>query len=473
MRSVRVAHRAGWIAGLLLWAGAALAQTPPAQTPPAGQGAAPAAQANPTPGATSAQPTPAPTGLWERSNLFGDLGGLRSLLDAHGIEFGLTDTDEVLGNPTGGTNQGAIYEGALEMSLGVDLGKAIGLQGGIFNVSAWQIRGHGLSLNNVDNLQTISSIEALPSTRLFELWYQQAFFNGKFDIRVGELAADQEFMISTYGTLFVNSGFGFPTLPAVVLPAGGPAYPLATPGVRFRLVPTPTTTALLGVFNGNPAPGIGNPQIINSSGINFPLNGGLFVIGEVQHSINQGDNAKGLPGTYKLGAWYNSNAFANQALPASTTPGVVPPGAFRGDWSVYAVADQLVFRPAGATDGGLGVFARAMGAPGDRSEVEVFVDGGLSYKGLFGRASDTAGIGFGWAKISGTLSAADKAAGLPPQTAETVIELTYQVQVAPWWVVQPDFQYVFNPSGGILNPNGSGQKVGSAAILGLRTTVTF
>lgn len=475
-KSVRGAPWAGWLAGLLLCAEAALAQTPPAQTPPAGQEAAPASPANPTPGAASGAPssTPAATGLWERSNLLGDIGGLRPLLDAHGIEFGLTDTDEVLGNPTGGIKQGAIYEGALEMSLGVDLGKAIGLQGGIFNVSAWQIRGHGLSLNNIDNLETVSSIEALPSTRLFELWYQQSFLGGKFDIRVGELAADQEFMISSYATLFVNSSFGFPTLPAVDLPAGGPAYPLATPGVRLRFVPTQTTTALLGVFNGNPAPGSGNPQIINSSGTNFPLNGGVFVIGEVQHSTNQGDNATGLPGTYKLGAWYNSNAFPNLAVPASATPTIGgPPGTFRRDWSVYAVADQLVFRPAGAKDGGLGVFGRVMGAPGDRSEVEVFVDGGLSYKGLFGRDNDTAGVGVGWAKISGTLSAADKVAGLPPQTAETVIELTYQAQVAPWWVVQPDFQYVFNPSGGILNPNGSGQKVGSAAVLGLRTTVTF
>jgi porin len=474
MKPVRLAHRAGWLAGLLLCAGAAVAQTPPAQTPPAGQGAAPAARESPTPTAPSASSAPAPTGLWERSNLLGDAGGLRPFLDAHGIEFGLTETDEVLGNPTGGIRKGAIYEGALEMSLGVDLGKAVGLQGGIFNVSAWQIRGHGLSLNNIDNLQTVSTIEALPSARLFELWYQQSFLGGKFDIRVGQLAADQEFIISQYAGLFINSGFGWPTLPAVDLPAGGPAYPLSTPGVRLRVAPTETTTALLGVFNGNPAPGMGNPQLINRSGTNFPLNGGVFVIGEVQKTINQGEDAKGLPGTYKLGAWYNSNAFPNQALsaPAISVPGG-PPSSFRRDWSVYVVADQLVFRPAGAKNGGLGVFVRAMGAPGDRNLAEVFADGGLTYKGLFGRDNDTAGIGVGWLKISGVASAADKAAGVPPRTAETVVELTYQAQLAPWWIVQPDFQYVFNPSGGVLNPNGSGQKVGSAAVLGLRTTVTF
>ena len=134
---VRAARWLARLASLFLCAEAAVAQTPPAQTPPAGQEAAPAARANPTPGSTGAPSAPAPTGFWERSNLFGDIGGLRPALDAHGIEFGLTDINEVLGNPTGGIRKGAIYEGAIEMSLGVDLGKAVGLQGGIFNVSAW------------------------------------------------------------------------------------------------------------------------------------------------------------------------------------------------------------------------------------------------------------------------------------------------------------------------------------------------
>lgn len=391
------------------------------------------------------------------------MGGIRPWLNQYGISLGFTETDEVLGNPTGGIRQGAIYEGALEMGLGIDLAKAIGLPGGIINITAWQIRGHGLSLNNIDNLQPVSGIEALASTRLFEMWYQQAFFGDKFDIRIGQLAADQEFMISQYGSLFINSGFGWPSLPAVDLPSGGPAYPLSTPGVRLRLNATPTTTALLGVFNGNPAPGIGNPQIIDKSGTNFPLNGGVLVIGEVQHSINQGGT---LPGTYKIGAWYNSNAFPNQGYPAVSTG----PANYRDDWSVYAVADQLVLP---TKSGGLAVFMRAMGAPGDRNPTETFLNGGLNYKGPFGRQNDSVGIGFGWLKISDTASNADRAAGLPPRTSETVVELTYQAQVVPWWIVQPDFQYVFNPGGGILNPNGSGQKVGSAAVFGLRSVVTF
>jgi porin len=360
----------------------------------------------------------------------------------------------------------------------VDLDKAIGLPGGSFNVSALQIHGRGLSANNIDNLNVVSNIEADRSTRLFELWYQQSFLGGKVDVKVGQQSADLEFMTTLYGGLFINSTFGWPTLPAIDLPSGGPAYPLGTPGVRLRVQPTDALTALLGVFNGSPAGlGSGDPQLRDPSGTNFNLNSGVFVIGEVQQAVNQGDGTTGLPGTYKLGAWYNSNAFPDQFSTVVNAPNA--PSTHRNDWSVYAVMDQLVFRPSGAKDGGAGVFARAMGAPGDRNPVNVFVDGGVSYKGAFGRDDDTMGLGVGWARISDTARAGDAALAAssggfsPIRTSEVVLEVTYQAQLAPWWSVQPDFQYVFNPGGGILNPNQPTKRVGDAAILGLRTTITF
>lgn len=120
-----------------------------------------------------------------------------------------------------------------------------------------------------------------------------------------------------------------------------------------------------------------------------------------------------------------------------------------------------------------------MGAPGDRNQVSVFVDGGVSYKGALGRNNDTIALGVGWARIGERARQGDAAvaaasgAFYPIRGSETVLELTYQAQVAPWWVVQPDFQYVFNPGGGILDPNRPGRRIDDAAILGLRAAVTF
>ena len=124
----------------------------------------------------------------------------------------------------------------------------------MFNVSAWQIHGRGLSLNALgNNLHTVSSNEALRGTLLFELWYEQTLLDGRLAVRLGQLAADEEFMISQYATLFINHTFGFTTAAGADIPSGGPAYPLAAPGVRVRIRPSDAMAFLVGVFNGDPA----------------------------------------------------------------------------------------------------------------------------------------------------------------------------------------------------------------------------
>jgi porin len=48
--------------------------------------------------------------------------------------------------------------------------------------------------------------------------------------------------------------------------------------------------------------------------------------------------------------------------------------------------------------------------------------------------------------------------------------VTYQYQVTPWWVLQPDFQYVFNPGAGYF-AGSNGTHVGNEAVLGRRTNI--
>ncbi len=449
-------------------------------TPALAQSAAPAASAAPNAGPAEANnPAPAKSdSLWERDKLFGDLGGIRSALEAKGIALNALETSEVLGNVTGGVRQGAIYEGATLMTLSVDTQKLLSFPNGTFYASAYQIRGRGLSANNLDNLNIVSTIEAPASTRLFELRYEQSFFDGKASVRIGQLAADQEFLISQFaGPLFINAGFGWPTLAAQDLPEGGPAYPLATPGVRLKAQPMDQLALLGAVFNGDPAD--------NGSGTSFRVNKGVFAIAEAQYAINGGDHPIGLPGTYKIGAWFNSNVFADQRLGFDELPLADPASSdallyHHGNWSVYAVADQMIYRVPGTKDQGVGLFFRFMGAPSDRNLVDFDLYTGATYKGIIpGRPDDTAGIGLIHTRVSDQISQLDVDMGLvsgvwhPIQRSETVLELTYQIQMAPWWTLQPDFQYVFNPGGSIPDPNNPTQPIADAAVFGLRTTIQF
>jgi porin len=467
--------------------------TPAAPAPAAGQsGTQAATPAGQDSAAANPAPTPsAPTGFWERSNLLGDMGGLRPWLGNYGVTFGLQETSEYLNNLSGGSRRGGAYDGLTQFGIGVDTQKAFGLPGGIFNVSGLQIHGTNLSSRDLQTLQYASGIEADDATRLWELWYQQSLLGGKVDVKVGQQSLDQEFMVSQYAGMFMNATFGWSVLPSLDLPAGGPAYPLSSLGARLRVMPSDGWTVLAGVFDGNPAGnGVGDPQELNAHGTNFDLHDSALFIGEVQYSLNPAPSdpaaarPTGLPGTYKLGFWYDTQEFADQgfdtnglllANPASN--GIAQ--SHRGDYSFYAVADQMIWRPSADSPQSIGVFARMMGAPGDRNLVDLGINAGVTLKAPFkGRDNDVVGLAVGYAQIGSHAqdfagTSAIYTPGYPSRSAETIVEATYQYQVTPWWQLQADFQYAFRPAGGIPNPENPSQRIGNEAIVGLRTNITF
>jgi porin len=440
--------------------------------------------------AKAPQAAAAPAGLWDRSALFGDMGGLRTLLGDHGITFNLQETSELFGNFSGGTKRGVAYDGATQFGLNVDTEKAFGLKGGQFFIDALQIHGHGITASHLSTLQSVSGVEAEPTTRLWELWYQQSFGDA-FDVKIGQQSLDQEFIVSQYANTFLNATFGWPVLAAADLPAGGPAYPLSSLGVRARYKVSDAVTVLGGVFDGNPAPGVGDPQKLNGTGTRFNVHNGALFIGEVQYAIGQAPAAGApqrpgaLPGTYKFGFWYDTTRFADQregtdglslADPASNGQSRMR----HGNFSFYAVADQTVWRPSADSPRSIGVFARVMAAPGDRNVVGFGANAGVVMKAPFaGRDNDAVGLALGYADIGSHASAFDRdvgantTPGYPVRTAETVVEATYQYQVAPWWLVQADFQYFFRPGGGVPNPSAGGARIGNEAVAGVRTVLTF
>jgi porin len=430
-----------------------------------------------------------------RSNfLLGDLWGLRTVLSRYGMALAVQETSEVLGNATGGVRQGTGYDGLTQMILQLDTQRAFGLYGGLANVSALYVHGSNLSAENLATLQTASGIEADRSLRLWELWYQQKFLDeARLDVKVGQQSLDQEFMVSNNALYFVNTMFGWPMLPSADLPGGGPAYPLSALGVRARWRPINQLTFLAGVFNGSPVSnGNGDPQQQNPSGTSFPTHGGKLAIAEMQYSypalgnVVYLDEPVALARTYRLGIWYDTENFADQrfddmglslANPASDGN----PRVHRGNYAIYAVADQMVWIYDQDANRNLSVFGRVMGTPeADRNLVTLSMNAGFVLRQpLRYRNDDTFGVGMGYAKVSDRASGLDvdtataNGAFFPIRRSETFIEATYQYQATPWWQVQPDLQYVFNPGGGVLNPNNPNERVGNEFVLGVRTNILF
>ena len=98
---------------------------------------------------------------------------------------------------------------------------------------------------------------------------------------------------------------------------GGPAFPLATPGVRVQVKPSDALTVLTALFSGlfrQAGDCTGNPQACNPNGTTFSFSGGVLWMGELQYAVNQDKNAVGLPGVYKLGALVCERGFCRPAF---------------------------------------------------------------------------------------------------------------------------------------------------------------
>lgn len=418
--------------------------------------------------------------IWTRETLTGDWGGLRTTLEEHGISFEMNETDEVLGNVSGGIRQGAAFDGKTQVQMTLDLEKLVAWPGAKIVSSFYQIHGRDLSSDNIGNLLTVSNIAAPPSTRLGDLYIEQSLLDDVVNIRLGQFAADEEFLTSDVAGVFINSTFGWPGINASDLPGGGPAYPYSTPGVRVRVTPDPAFSVQGAVFNGNPLGKNGD-----WGGTEFPLEG-VFAILEATYTTMPGKDDPGLGGNFKVGAWYSSLRFddlhmddTGLSLANPDSSGV--PASHPRNFGLYASVDHQLWRTPGSADGGLSGFVRFATAPQqDRNPIYVYVDAGLTWKGTFpDRDDDIVGIAFAWANLSHSLRSLDAdtiaftGVSQPIRSSEMVLELTYQAPITPWLTVQPDFQYVIRPSGNVPNPIDPTTTLGNAAVLGLRTSIKF
>ena|SRR5689334_9218123 len=415
------------------------------------------------------------------------LGMLPNPFEKQGVKFAITYIGEVIGNPTGGQKQSAVYEDRINFAIDVDLQKLVGLRNLTFHANVFQIDGGGLSRGDLLNYMVASGIEALPTTRLYEIWFEQKWAD-KFALRAGQLAADTEFMTAKYTDVFTNASLGWPAGLSVNMPSGGPSPPLATMGARLRADLSDNFSLIGAVFDGNAAgPGPDDPQLRDRYGVNFRVNDPPLVLGEAQFLWNAKKGDPGLAGKFKVGGWRHFGDFSDERLSisglslANPASGGMPAMLF-GDFGVYSVFEQKLYRVGRDYDRGIGIFLRSSYSPPDRNIIAFYADGGVEFIGLSDqRPKDKFGLAAAYAQVSPWARALDfdfrQLAGpsWPVRSFESLFTAVYQYEIRDGWTLQPNFQYIIHPGGGATNPlqPGAGRALGNAAVFGLRTVVKF
>jgi porin len=412
--------------------------------------------------------------------------GLSRVLANFGIQLSATYIGEVLGNVSGGVKHGGVHDGRLDLGADIDLEKVAGWTGARLHANMFQIHGQGLSRDYIGNLMLVSNIEALPSTRLYELWIEQSLLNDRLQIRVGQQAADVEFFDSTYDDLFINSSVGWPAILGINLPSGGPSPPLAVPGIRVKARLSDQLTSYIAIFDGNAAgPGTGDPQIRNPNGLAFRVNDPPLLIGQLKYGFRLGDEGAGLPAAIVAGGWYHAGAFNDQRFTAQGLSRANPigsgvPGQLQTDHGLFILYEQLLSRVAAGSDKGVGFFVRASASPSDRNLIDLYLDGGVEFSRVVpSRPNDRFGIALEYIRISDAAGQLDRDVQLfsgvpvPVRDYEAVLETYYQAEITPGCLLQPMFQYVVHPAGGAADPNDHTKRIKDAAVFGFRTTLKF
>lgn len=389
-----------------------------------------------TTGAVEPQSDPVPR-YWDGAYLTTDWGGSRSWLLERGVDVQLQYTSEGFTRIHGGTGSRRphAYLGSIIASVDLDTGAMGAWPGGSFHAHMQSLHGNGISEDHVGSIQSMSNLEAEPFTTLAEYWYRQELFDGVLALKVGKQEGNVDFAASEYAGNLLDSSFGvFPTLSLSTYPNWGL-------GAAVFVSPADWLTIQSAVFDGAPD---GREPFGGTTA--FRGDGGHLFVSEVQ--VHVAPLLGSLPGTVRLGGWLHTGH--TDALPTSADESAVR--TFAHNDGLYGIVDQKLYQPRG--DGregeGLGVFAQAGLAPEDRNEARLYLGGGLAYTGpIPSRPADVVAAGVGHVNLASAVR------NLEGRTSETVLELSYKAQLAGFFSVQPDVQYVVRPGGAAGVPDAS------------------
>jgi porin len=407
----------------------------------------------------------------EVEHLLGDLGGVRTNLEDHGVYLRLNAIAEFAGNVSGGTQQGATSANQIGFSADVDwqkLAGATGLSTHVILVNRSGANDSHLFGDNVSPVQEIFGAGGNVAVHLVSAYAEEKLYGGALDIAGGWMNVENDFASSPLYCNFMNNALcGDPkALPAADF--GHSAFPDATWGGRVRIQPAPDIYVVAGAYEVNE--GLYGDSARTGFEFGVPQSGGVYVPIQLGYEPKLGPDR--MPGHYVLGFGYDSSRFKTFA---SALPGM-PLSYRRGNEQYWALADQMVVRNGKGDQVGIIVLAGFVNNNADNVPYAQQYFLGLLDRGFWqARPEDTIGLLFTYFAMSsalGKVQAQQVALGLPVsnsatgiQTNEMILEANYNIHLYRGVDFRPEFQYVFRPN--------AQSTIHNAAVFGFKASVEF
>lgn len=401
----------------------------------------------------------------EQQYMFGDWKCLREELANEGVIFSSTYTCDVLGNATGGMQQGARYDHSMGWDVNFDLERFVGMIGTQFHISGLWRAGQNLSKATIGNDLVCSTIFGNEQFRFYFLYLEKDLLDKKLNIRLGRIAAGDDFAASPLFGIYVSNGIdGVPI--SIPINMFFSVYATATWGARAKYNLNKDFYIFSGIYDGDKAVSRNDMYGFDFS---LRLKEGLAFAEELAYAPADGVGQNKLPGHYKAGIYYNGATCRDLYSDINGNSSAVTALDSKkhiGNYNVYIIADQMIYREKGTIDEGLTPLVCATIGPESINKFPFFLMGGLIYKGLVpGRDNDTTAVQIAYAKYSDKIKESQSSVGASPQKYEMMLEFTHKVMITKWMYLQPDIQY-------IIQPGGTGN-IDDALVLGFQFGLTF
>ncbi len=329
----------------------------------------------------------------------------------------------------------------------LDLQTILGIPGASFHVTFDERNGY--ALNSIVGTQGPLQSNSGPTraTRLSELFWQQAFFEDRIDVRVGRMNPTLDFATSDFACQFVSS----------ILCAqpgswyfsnSNQSYPVSTWGGFINVVPAPNFYVRAGIYDDDPS-----QANANQNGFNWNVSGSTGVFAPVELGYQTDFTNALLPSHYSVGFYEDAASY--------TAPVAISRTGRSAEWFL---AEQTVWRPDQNTNQSLTLFGGG-----------IIYNGGAPYwsqyyGGLLDRAP------FGSARPRDTIALvasyyANNQNERPNKATQWIYELDYGFSLIPGVTLQPYTQYVQHPNN-FLAPIGSKQP-DNAWVVGVQVAVDF
>ena len=331
---------------------------------------------------------------------------------------------DYLHNSSGGIRTGSAYLQNVDVSFELDLESLFGLQNGsLFAYFLWNDDTTFSDRYSGDG-QVVSSIDTDEALRLFEFWYEHRFSDA-VNLRVGLYDLNSEFDAIDTAGLFVNSSHGVGAEYAQTGENGPSIFPSTSLAARLQWELSDRSLLRYALLDGVP----GDPDDPSATAIQFNSGDGLLHAVEFNHV---------LAGGTRLGAGGFLYTGEFETLDQTGVSG--SPRVDDGNSGVYVFADVPIAR----NDHGREItgFVRYGIADDTINALDSYFGVGIALAAPFaGRPDDHLGLAVASAGSGDDFKRLNNAEG-----HETIIELTYSAQLTEWLRVQPDIQYVINPS---------------------------